>query len=193
MKNKRNLETFQHLLFYYLRKRKLNKYQNWNHLKKKHQRNNANTAEELRERFVNGIKSIPESNKEAAAYQLQGLMQSLEAAQFDLKSRMKICVALVEGMVDPEIMREIRLLAEIMVDSSLHFMDTPETVLQLVQRDLEEQKARPDYATKKRSEVKTFRDILLNRLSKMRGRRMHLPKDIVKQGILDEIYSLVDG
>jgi hypothetical protein len=40
---------------------------------------------------------------------------------------MKICVALVEGIVDPEIIREVRILTEILVEDSLHFMDTPET------------------------------------------------------------------
>eukprot|EP01114_Cavostelium_apophysatum_P004141 TRINITY_DN1430_c0_g1_i1.p1 TRINITY_DN1430_c0_g1~~TRINITY_DN1430_c0_g1_i1.p1 ORF type:complete len:927 (+),score=438.60 TRINITY_DN1430_c0_g1_i1:170-2950(+) len=161
-------------------------------LRKKHAKL-PDSAEELRERFVNGIKSIPESNKEAAAYQLQGLMQSLEAAQFDLKTRMRICVALVEGIVEPEIIREVRILAEIMVESSLHFMDTPETVVVLARRDIDEEKARPDYATKKRSEVLNFRDVLLDRLARMRSARMHKPKAEVKKGIMDEVYTVADG
>jgi hypothetical protein len=35
---------------------------------------------------------------------------------------MRVAVSLVEGMVEPEIVREMRILTEIMVEDSLHFM-----------------------------------------------------------------------
>lgn len=94
---------------------------------------------------------------------------------------MDISVALVEGLVDPEILRELRLLTEYMVDESLHFMDTPETVVRLAQRDVDDEKASPEYQMKKRSDLLTFRDALLNRLAKMRSRRMNRPKREVLQ------------
>lgn len=70
-------------------------------------------------------------------------MQALEAADFPIKVRLKIAVNLVEGLVDPEIIRELRILTEIMVDESLHFMDTPETVVILSIRDIENEIAKP--------------------------------------------------
>jgi len=77
-------------------------------------------------------------------------MQALEAADFPIKVRMKISVALVEGLVDPEIIRELRIVTEIMVEESLHFMETPETTIILTLRELDEEKASPDYQTKKK-------------------------------------------
>jgi len=119
-------------------------------------------------------------------------MQALEATDFPIRIRLKISVALVEGLVDPEIIREIRILTEIMVDDTLHFLDTPETVIRLALRDVEEQKARPDYIQIKRSEIITFRDALLSRLAKLRARRMRKPKAEVKEGILQELYTAQD-
>ncbi len=152
-----------------------------------------NKIEDLHSRLVEGLKSIPETNKEVLAYQLQGLMQALEAAEFPIRVRMKISVTMVEGLVDPEIVREMRIITEIMVEDSLHFMDTPETMVVLAMRDVDEEKARPESQGKKRSELLSFRDALLNRLAKSRAKRMHKPKEEVKDGILQEIYSKIDG
>jgi hypothetical protein len=80
-----------------------------------------------------------------------------------------------------------------MVDSSVHFLDTPESVLKLSERDVEEEKAKPDYDKIKRSEVMTLRDALLVRLTKLRARRMRKPKEEVKEGILQEVYTKADG
>jgi len=160
-------------------------------IKKRHQKK-PESVEDLHQRLVDSLRNIPESNKEATAYQLQGLMQALEATDFPIRIRLKISVALVEGLVDPEIIREIRILTEIMVDDTLHFLDTPETVIRLALRDVEEQKARPDYIQIKRSEIITFRDALLSRLAKLRARRMRKPKAEVKEGILQELYTAQD-
>ncbi len=161
-------------------------------IKKRHQKR-GDSIEDLHQRLVDSLRNVPESNKEATAYQLQGLMQALEAADFPIRVRLKISVSLVEGLVDPEIIREMRILTEIMVDDTLHFLDTPETVIRMAQRDVEEQKARPDYNQIKRSEIITFRDALLNRLAKHRARRMRKSKKEVKEGILQELYTKVDG
>jgi len=161
-------------------------------IKKRHTKK-TDSIEELHQRLVESLRNIPDSNKEATAYQLQGLMQSLEEADFPIRVRLKISVALVEGLVDPEIIREIRILTEIMVDGSLHFLNTPETIIKLSYRDIEDQKSRPDYLTIKRSEIITFRDALLNRLSKLRSKRMRKSKKEVKEGILQELYTKVDG
>ena len=97
------------------------------------------------------------------------------------------------GLVDPEIIREVRLLTELMVESSVHFLDTPESVLKLAERDVEEQKAKPDYEKIKRSDLLTLRDALLHRLTKLRARRMRKSKDEVREGILQEVYTKSDG
>jgi len=117
----------------------------------------------------------------------------MEEADFSMKSRMKVAVALVEGHVDPEIIRELAILAEIMVDDSLHFMHTPETVILLSQREVDNEKNRSDFKTQKRSDLLNFRDALLNRLARMRAARMNKPFDLVYQGILHEDYSRIDG
>jgi len=161
-------------------------------LKKRHPKRN-NSPEELRKRLVDGLKNIPDTNKEVMAYQVQGLMQAMEAASIPIKIRLFVTVNVVEGLVDPEIIRELRIVTEVMVDDSLHFMQTPETTILMTQRELDEEKANPDYQSKKRSEVLSFRDILLEKLSYMRSRRMGKPLDDVRQGILDEVYTKSDG
>lgn len=80
-----------------------------------------------------------------------------------------------------------------MVEDSLHFLDTPESVITLAQRDVEQERSKPENLTKKRSELLSFRDALLSRLAKMRAHRMHLSKKEVKKGILEELYSKLDG
>lgn len=62
-----------------------------------------------------------------------------------------------------------------------------------MQREIDEERAKPDFLTKKRSEVLTFRDALLNKLGKMRAKRMGKKKKEVIQGILDELYTVQDG
>jgi len=175
-----------------LRKMKKETLAELDEIRKKHTKRNE-SVDELHKRLVEGLKNIPDTNKEVVAYQLQGLMQALEAATFPIRIRMKISVTLIEGMVDAEIVRELRILTEIMVDDSLHFLETPETTILLAQRELDEEKASPDYQSKKRSEVLNFRDILLERLARIRARRMNLPVDEVRQGILDEQYTKTDG
>jgi hypothetical protein len=123
--------------------------------------------EVLRDRLVEALRNLPDSNKEAVAYQLQGLMQSLESASFPIKSRMWISVTLVENVVDPEIVRELRILTEILLEDSLHFMHTPESVVLSAMRDVDEEKNKPENQNKKRSELLSFRDALLNRLAKV--------------------------
>lgn len=54
----------------------------------------------------------------------------------------------------------------------MHVMETPEAVLLLAQRDIDDERSSAEYATKKRSEALTFRDALLNRLAIGRARRM---------------------
>jgi hypothetical protein len=161
-------------------------------IKKKHAKK-PDSIEELHQRLVESLRNIPDSNKEATAYQLQGLMQALEATDFPIRTRLKISVCLVEGLVDPEIIREMRILTELMTEDTLHFLDTPETLIRLAQRDVDDQKSRPDYLQIKRSELVTFRDALLNRLAKLRARRMRKSKKEVLQGILEEVYSKHDG
>lgn len=161
-------------------------------IKKRHVKK-GEAIDDLHQRLVEALRNIPDSNKEATAYQLQGLMQALEAADFPIRQRLRISVSLVEGLVDPEIIREVRLLTELMIDSSVHFLDTPESVLKLALRDVDDQKARPDYQFIKRSEILTFRDALLIRLSKLRARRMRKPKSEVKEGILQELYTRADS
>lgn len=153
----------------------------------------TDTIEELHPRLVQALQKIPDSNKEAVAYQLQGLMQVLEEAEFPVRVRLKIAVTLIEGFVDPEIIRELRLLTEIMVDENLHLLETPETVVILAQRQVDNEKTRPDYHTLKRTEVLSFRDALLQRLAAMRAKRMRKPIQEVSQGILDEVYTKQDG
>jgi hypothetical protein len=58
---------------------------------------------------------------------------------------------------------------------------------------VEEERAKPDFHTTKRSESLTFRDALLERLATMRAKRMDKPKKEVRKGILDEIYTSIDG
>lgn len=70
-----------------MKKRKQEMMQELEDIKKKHAKKSESAGtefslckysshlEELRERFISGVKSIPEGNKEAAAYQLQGLIQ----------------------------------------------------------------------------------------------------------------------
>jgi len=41
--------------------------------------------------------------------------------------------------------------------------------------------------------VLTFRDLLLERLAKIRARRMNKPIEEVRQGILEEQYTKTDG
>lgn len=175
-----------------MKQRKKEQLQELDELRKRYSKK-INTIEELHPRLVTALQNIPNSNKEAVAYQLQGLMQVLEEADFDIKSRLKIAVALVEGLVDPEIIRELRILTEIMIDDTLHLLETPETVIILAQREVDNEKTRPDYQTLKRTEVLSFRDALLTRLAAMRAKRMRRPVDEVAKGILDEIYTKLDG
>jgi len=172
-----------------LKKKKIEMATELEDIKKKHARKITDSIEELHQRFIAGIKGVPDANKEATAYQLRGLMEALEAASFPLKSRLKICVVLVEGLVDPEIIREMRILTEIMVQDSLHFMDTPETVILLAQREIDEQNAIAITGNVNRGEIVTFRDVLLERLATMRAKRSHQPKKTTRQGILDEIFT----
>ncbi len=55
-----------------------------------------------------------------------------------------------------------------MIDGVVHVLDTPETVLRLAQRDVDDQKSRVDYSQLPPSERLTFRDALLSRLAEMR-------------------------
>ena len=151
------------------------------------------SVKEMKEYVVKGLQSIPEGNKEAFAYQLQGLIQALQEADFPDFVQMSIAYFLVEGLVDPEIIRELRLLTEIMVEDSLHFMDTPECVVKLAKRDVEKERTKPENKGKKATELLSPRDALLNRLSQMRAWRMNKPFELVKEGILDEIYTKIDG
>jgi len=159
-------------------------------LKRKYRRN-ASTLEDLARRVVEALGKVVNSNKDVVAYQVRALMGGMEEAGFPMKTRMKIAVALVEGLVDPEIMREMGLLTEVMIEDSLHFLDTPEAMVLLAQRDVDEARANAEILHTK--SMLTFRDALLNRLAKNRARRMNAPKAEVRQGILDEIYSKYDG
>lgn len=65
-------------------------------IKKRHAKK-ADGIDSLHQRLVEALRNIPETNKEVTAYQLQGLMQALEAADFPIRQRLRISVALVEG------------------------------------------------------------------------------------------------
>lgn len=46
---------------------------------------------------------------------------------------------------------------------------------------------------KKRTELLSFRDALLDRLSEIRAKRMGKTKEEVQKGILEEEYTKIDG
>ncbi|PRP75761.1 trichohyalin [Planoprotostelium fungivorum] len=162
----------------------------------RHTARDTSSASDIHPRLVQALANIPDTNKEATAYQLQGLVQSLEEASYDINTRLSVALAVTENLVDPEIIRELRIITESMLDQDcvLHHLETPDAVVRLALREIDEEKASPDYQTKKRSEVLTFRDALLNRLAEGRARRMPgvLVEDI-KIGILDEIYNKSDS
>jgi hypothetical protein len=100
-------------------------------------------------------------------------MSQLSQIEAESKIQLELAYRLTEGKVDPRVIREMTVLAELVEREKVPLFETPEAVIVLSLREC------------RLREGQSFNDVLLDRLAILRAKRSNKPKEIAMQIILD--------
>lgn len=99
-------------------------------------------------------------------------MSQLSQIEAETKIQLELAYRLTEGKVDPRVVREMAVLAELMRKGQVPLFETPEAVIVLSLRE-------------SRFKEVTFNDVLLDRLAILRAKRTNKTKELAMQIILE--------